>query len=193
MNVRGARVLLLVVGVAVVSLAAACTSSEKRADVPADGAAAMIKVYGPQLQALGWTVQRSEVQHNDVPGVAAPGKRHLAVYVRPVGKKTPAEYIDGLATVSRVFLPDVFSRWPGLESFDVCEEPSVEDDPADEPKPVTQILVTRKQAATVDWPNARPVDVVKAGTGHPNTIVLYASPELSSTREWSRAIAEAAS
>jgi hypothetical protein len=193
MKVRGAGAVLLVLGAL---LASACASSKKTASaqtIPADGAAAMTKVYGSRLQALGWTIQRSEVHHSDMPGVSAPGKHHLAVYVRPVGHKTPAQYIDGLATVSRVFLPDVFNRWPGLLSFDVCEEPAADVDPSDEPKPVTQILVTRQQAAAVDWAKATPVDVVAAGTKHPNTIVLYASPELTGTREWTRVLAATAS
>ncbi len=48
---------------------------------------------------------------------------HLAVYVEPDGAYSPTAYLAGTATVSRVFLPFVFDRWPGLRSFDVCQEP----------------------------------------------------------------------
>jgi hypothetical protein len=83
-----------------------------------------------------------------------------------------------------VLLPAVFARWPGLQSFDVCEEPAADVDPSDEPKPVTQILVTRPQALAVDWRQATTEDVLRRGLGHPNTITLYLSPELRQSPEY---------
>jgi hypothetical protein len=152
--------------------------------VPGDGLRPMEQVFGADLRALGWTVQRSEVQHRDLPGLTTKGKQHLALYLRPVGHKTAADYLDGLATATRVLVPAVFARWPGLQSFDVCEEPAADVDPSDEPKPVTQVLVTRSQALAVDWPRATTEEVVRRGLGHPNTITLYLSPELQQAPEF---------
>ena len=60
------------------------------------------------------------------------------------------QYVEGIAAASRVFLPNVFARWPGLESFDVCQEPPASADEPKDPPPVTQIEVTRAQAEAID-------------------------------------------
>ena len=52
-----------------------------------------------------------------------PRGTHLAIYVEPIGEYTPQDYVDGTVAVTRVFLPSVFTRWKGLRSFDVCQEP----------------------------------------------------------------------
>ena len=76
---------------------------------------------------------------------------HLAIYVEPTGEYTPQDYIDGAVDVSRVFLPTVFRRWKGLQSFDVCQEPHPEVDDSLSPSPETQIYATRAGNAAIDW------------------------------------------
>lgn len=160
--------------------------------LPPDGSRAIAALYDERLEALGWRVQRSGLEHRDEPKPALPGKRHLAVYLRPIGTPTAKDYLDGLATVAKVFLPDVFDDYPGLHSFDVCLEPTKEADPSDYPKALTQVLVTRPQLAQFDWRTADPADVVAGGiVRHPNTLVLLVAPELRNTSEWEQLMNEA--
>jgi hypothetical protein len=145
----------------------------------------MAKAYDAKLKPLGWRIQRSAMEHVDIdPAHPTKGKQHLAVYVRPLGTPTHADYVKGLTAVTKLFLPALFDTYAELASFDVCQEPTEAQDPADEPKPVTQIVVTRAHAHSVDWAAATPADVVAAGEGHPNTIGIYASQELRESPEW---------
>lgn len=162
--------------------------------LPPDGTEAIAALYDERLKPLGWRVQRSGLEHRDEPKPVLPGKRHLAVYLRPLGEPTAKDYLDGLATVSKVFLPHVFDDYPGLQSFDVCLEPTEEADPSAYPKALTQVLVTRPQLAELDWRNADPADVVAGGiVRHPNTLVLLVAPELRNTAEWEQLLNDARS
>src|SRR5262249_38723627 len=83
-----------------------------------------------------------------------PNGTHLAIYVEPTGAYAPQDYIDGTVDVSRVFLPYVFTRWRGLKSFDVCQEPRPAVDPRPVPAPETQVDATRAGSKLIDWSNA---------------------------------------
>ena len=92
---------------------------------------------------------------------------HLALYVEPVGARTNAEYVEGIGAVAAVF-GDVFDRWPGLTSYDVCQEPADDGEgDVDEPLPVTQIELTAEEAEVFDWAAARSADLVRASLASP--------------------------
>ena len=155
------------------------------------GTAAMADRYDEVLEPLGWRVQRSALVERAVKG-APKGRHHVALYLRPVGEPTPAAYVDGLASVTKVFVPAVFDDGE-VHSFDVCLEPTAAQDPSKEPRPLTQVLLSREQAASVDWVKADAAEVVAAGLlRHPNTLVLYVADSLKTTEEWKRVEAAAA-
>jgi hypothetical protein len=156
------------------------------ADLPPSGTSEMAKAYDAKLAPLGWRVQRSslEEQHFDTSTSIPPGRRHLAVYLRPIGEPTTQDYIDALARVTRVFVPSVFEDHAGLASFDVCLEPTEARDPSNYPKPLTQVLVVRRQAAQFDWASARAVDVVAGSKKQPPVFALHVDDLLRKTPEW---------
>jgi hypothetical protein len=121
----------------------------EHADLPPPGRAALVRIFGPLVEPLGLRVTRAALVDEDNNRSAA--GTHLAVYVEPLGAYSPAQYVDGLVTVSRVFLPSVFRRWSGLRSFDVCQEPHAADDAGAEPPPETQVFVRRRGVGAVDW------------------------------------------
>jgi hypothetical protein len=105
---------------------------------------------------------------------------HLALYVEPIGPRTVTQYIDGIRGVAVVFA-DIFERWPGLESYDVCQEPVGEDDPSGaEPLPVTQIELTKAEAAAIDWDTVSVIDLVRASLATPPGLTLRVSSALAS-------------
>ncbi|MDQ1445241.1 MAG: hypothetical protein QOI20_1705 [Acidimicrobiaceae bacterium] len=159
--------------------------------LPPDGTAAMAQAYDDALRPLGWRVQRSEVEHRDTPPDFPPGDRHLSLYLRPTGRPTPADYVAGLASVPKLFLPDLFTRYASLLSFDVCLEPTAADAPEDEPRPVAQVLVQRDEALAFDWQSATPAAIVRRGLGRPNAFALTVAAELRQTPAW-KAVSEAA-
>jgi hypothetical protein len=131
---------------------AVATESTDGADLPPAGRAALVKVFGPLVAPLGLRVTRAALV--DTKNRRSAAGTHLAVYVEPVGTYTPEQYIDGLVTVSRVFVPRVFRRWDGLRSFDVCQEPRPARDASAEPPPETQVFVRRRGVGALDWQHA---------------------------------------
>ena len=109
-------------------------------------------VFDPKLRPFGLRVTRAALvdamNHRDQHGT------HLAIYVEPTGSYTAQDYVDGTVDVTRVFLPYVFTRWKGLRSFDVCQEPSPAVDDRPEPAPETQVFASRVGSRAIDWSSA---------------------------------------
>jgi hypothetical protein len=103
---------------------------------------------------------------------------HLALYLEPAATRSVDQYVDGIAAAARVFLPSVFERWPGLESFDVCQEPGASAEEPKDPPAVTQIDVTRAQAAAVDWRTVGVRELVQAAEDDPPRLKLLVSDAL---------------
>jgi len=147
----------LAVGAMLVLLAlGACGGGDGDDDtgLPPRGKAAISAPFERELSDLGLRITRAALVDPDT-GLRGPGATHLAVYVEPTGSAySPDDFADGVVTVSRVFLPSAFERWPGLTSFDVCQEPLPGVDDSPEPAPKTQIAVSRAEADEFDWAGA---------------------------------------
>jgi hypothetical protein len=110
--------------------------------------------------------------------VSSPEGTHLALYVEPIADRTTEEFIDGIRDVAVIF-SDVFERWPGLESYDVCQEPTDPDGTQEaEPLPVTQIELTRAESEAIDWETVTVVDLVRGSRAEPPTLALRVGTEL---------------
>jgi hypothetical protein len=131
---------------------AVATEPTARADLPPADRASLVKIFRPLVAPLGLRVTRAALV--DTKNRRSATGTHLAVYVEPAGAYTPEQYIDGLVTVSRVFIPQVFRRWDGLRSFDVCQEPRPASDASAEPPPETQVFVRRRGVRALDWQHA---------------------------------------
>ena len=122
-------------------------------------------IYGAALAELGLRlIDRGGLIDRSGGGYEpSPTGTHLALYVEPIGdERSVDEYLDGIRNVGVVF-SDLFERWPGLVSYDVCQEPIEDDgDPATEPLPVTQIELTKEESAAIDW------DTVDGGRPRPS-------------------------
>jgi hypothetical protein len=128
---------------------ASAGAAPRNGSLPPSARKDLVAVFKKKVAPFGLRVTRAALvnpkQERDPKGT------HLAIYVEPTGEYTPQDYIDGTVDVSKVFLPYVFSRWRGLKSFDVCQEPrpTVDDRPA--PPPETQVYATRAGSKLVDW------------------------------------------
>jgi hypothetical protein len=127
--------------------AGASTSSSS--SLPPSARKELVSIFAKRVKRLGLRVTRAALvnpaQERDAKGT------HLAIYVEPTGDYTPQEYIDGTVDVSKVFLPYVFTRWKGLKSFDVCQEPRPAVDDRPTPAPETQVYATRAGSKLVHW------------------------------------------
>ena len=110
----------------------------------------MARIFDPALAPLGLHLVRAALESADGSRVDPHGS-HLAIYVQPTGTYTATQYRQNFGPVAAVFLPRVFDRWPGVATFDVCQEPLASLDSRPEPPPVTQLLVSRHVAKQFNW------------------------------------------
>lgn len=160
--------------------------SSRSADLPPSSTAGMAAAWNARLAPLGWEVQRSSLEEQllDPNRPIPPGHRHLALYLRPTGEPTPQDYIDSLATVTKLFVPALFEAHARLASFDVCLEVAEAVDRSDYPEALTQVVVSRAQAGARSWADLTPADVVAGAERQPNALGLYASDKLQRSPEW---------
>jgi hypothetical protein len=77
---------------------------------------------------------------------------HYALYVEPIlDSYTIDDFAVNLVALTKATAPVLFDRYPGLESYDICQEPRSIDDNALYPPPVTQIELDRGQVESIDW------------------------------------------
>jgi hypothetical protein len=137
------------------------TAAAASQDLPPAKKAALAKLFGDALEPFGLRVSRGLLQ-NDSTYKPDPNGTHLALYVTPTSSSYgTADFVENFAEITRVFVPMVFKRWKGLQSFDICQEPF--DDPRDDPPPVTQIFVSRDALDRVgNWKRATLIELLAA-------------------------------
>ena len=128
------------------------------------------------LRPLGLHVSRASLEQPPR-YTPSPTGRHLAVYAVPLGPYTATDYTANITRVARAFLPQVFQRWSGLVSFDVCQEPLPSVDPDPEAPSVTKLVVTRRGASGIDWAHVTVAELqrgsrTRSGRANPN-LYLY--------------------
>lgn len=129
--------------------------------LPPNEADTFAALYEEDLRPLGVRLTRSGlVDRTDGKFEYTPEGTHLAIYVEPVGSATTADYVNRIVSVTRVFASTIFDRWPGLETFDVCQEPPPGVDDAPEPTPFTQVDMHRDAAAKITWETATLTDLL---------------------------------
>lgn len=155
------------------------TGADPDGALPPASADDLEPIYGEQLAELGLQLTGRGGLIDRTGGGYEPSAEgtHLALYVEPIGERSVPQYIDGIRSVAAVF-GDVFDRWPGLASYDVCQEPEGESIGGDEPLPVTQIELTRAEAAAFDWDTVSVVDLVRAAAAQPPGLALRVSSSL---------------
>jgi hypothetical protein len=151
-RLRAVALISIAAAVTLPSAVASAATRDSRGRLPPSSRKELVKLFGPKLEPLGLHITRAALVDTDNRRSAS--GTHLAIYVEPDGAYSPTQYLGGTATVSRVFLPSVFDRWPGLQSFDVCQEPLPATDSSPEPPPETQVFVLRGGAAAFDWKHA---------------------------------------
>jgi hypothetical protein len=137
-------------------------------------------IYGDALAAIGMklTDRGGLIDRSGGGYVASPTGQHLAMYVEPIGDRTMQEYLDGILDVAVIF-SDLYDRWPGLQTYDVCQEPPDPDGNQDpEPLPVTQIELSRAQSDAIDWDHATVQSLIEGSQADPPALVLRVSSEM---------------
>ena len=173
--------------------ATAPASSDPASELPPNDVDELKAIFDPELEPLGLRLTRGTLREPSSGGgyeISSEGT-HLALYVEPTGPYSTRQYLDGVITVTQMFAPEIFDRWSGLESFDICQEPHAKVDPSAEPQPVTAIDMTEEQAREIDWETVSLVDLLARSLRQPPEIGLAVSPEMRESPRYERAIRKA--
>lgn len=174
-------------------LLAACSPGGERSghrEPPPGSKAAIEKEFSPAVERLGLRITRAGLARQLGSRDYDPAGRHLAVYVEAVGHVGADVYVANLVPVAQAFLPEVFARFPQIESFDVCQEPPPGVDDRAEPKTWTQVLVTRQQVSAVDYDRLDLGGLIGAAYLPPPRLVLAVVPEVAKSPLWVRAVSQ---
>jgi len=164
------------------------TAVEPTAPLPPPTFEELKPLLDPLVAPLGMAVTRASLIELENFTVTADGT-HLAVYVVADRERDPDEFARALASVAAVFLPEVFQRWPGLESFDVCQEPFGWDEESTAPS-ITILDISRSAVGAIDWTDAELSDLIAAGATD-DGLTIFADAEVRSTETWDQAITDA--
>ena len=122
------------------------------------------------------------------------------MYVEPTaqGQVSRAIYIRNIIRFARLFLPSIYKRWPGLKSFDICQEPEQVLNRVPRRSRSLSSLASRQAAASVDWKthdarHAAPARVAGAAgkKGAKHDLSLYVSPRTLVEPSYQAAVAAA--
>lgn len=140
--------------------------------LPPDTVVGVDAVYGPSLATLGVRLTRAGLYQTSGGGYdrSAQGT-HLALYAEPLHAIAADDYTRLTWETSALLTPDVFARWSGLRSYDVCLEPVPGVGDAAEPPAVTQVVVERDAAPGVDWRGGSLTDLLAASRRGPGITV----------------------
>lgn len=194
-------VVAVILTVVVATIGSACSDDSGSVSDPVDDAAPLppndfeqlAELFDPELRPLGLRLTRGALVDTDDGYEVSDTGRHLAVYVEPTGEYTTADFVDGIVPSAQVFLPEVFERWPRLETFDVCQEPLPADDDREEPPPVTQLYLSRSDSERFDWKTVTLPELIAAAEGAGPEFRLYAAPTVRSDPAYAEATLQAQS
>jgi hypothetical protein len=145
---------------AVVSTAPPSSGAETTASTltePPENFADLDALFGPALEDVGLDLTRAAVVELE----AGP---HIALYGVPAADAdAPADYLDRLLPSAVAAGELALDRFPGVISFDLCQEPTGMS--SEGPPPVTVVFLTRDQWESVpDWDDAELADLLEAAT-----------------------------
>ena len=171
----------------------AATTTLAKGSLPPPDASDLEPIYGDALAELGLelTDRGGLIDRSGGGYYPSDTGTHLALYVEPIDDRTAPQYIEGIRSVAVVF-SDVFDRWPGLATYDVCQEPvGAEATPGDEPLPVTQIELTKAQSDAIDWDTVTVVELVGGSLAEPPRLALRVSSSLAEDPAYQAIVDEA--
>ena len=153
-------------------------------DLPPVELDALAAIFDPIVEPYGYRVGRAALIDRATYR-ETPDGNHLALYLTPLVAKTPDDYVADFMPLARAFMPAVFDAWPGLMSFDVCQEP-YDWEGSTSPPGLTILDVYREAAAEIDWEGVDLAGLLAAERGLEG-LDIHAQQEIRTTAAWSTA------
>jgi hypothetical protein len=157
------------------------TTTAEAEFLPGHTTEAVVALFSDVVEPLGFRVTRGSLV--DLTAYrSSPEGRHLAVYVAPLEEFNPGEHAEAFMPLVRLFVPMVFERWAGLESFDICQEPHSWPG-GGTPPAVTLFDIDRATADGIDWETVTLGDLIDLADGHDHLRVT-ADAEVATSDPW---------
>jgi hypothetical protein len=127
--------------------------AEPGRDLPPGDVPSLRAAIQPIVEPLGLRFTRGALIDDTEGYVESDTGTHLALYVEPIDDDEYGNdrYLENLYQLTADITPFVFESWPGLQSYDICQEPHQSDDPAYAPFPLTQVELSREAAESYDF------------------------------------------
>lgn len=146
--------------------------------------ASLAAIFDPLVEPLGYRVGRAALIDRATYR-ETPDGNHLALYLTPLVAKTAEDYVADFVPMAKAFVPGVFDAWPGLVSFDVCQEP-FEWEGSTAPPGLTIFDIHRDAAGQIDWESADLATLIAADAVL-DGLDIHAQEQIRETATWSAA------
>lgn len=162
------------------------TTTTAPIDLPANDEDALIELFDPFFEPIGQRVTRIGLYDLSTGFDLSDTGDHVAIYVEPIddAEWDTARYVESVAAGMAACTPFIFDTWAGVNSMDLCQEPSNEEFPEPEPPVVTQIQLSRTDSASIDWENVRLADLFAARLRSPQTVRVAADDDIAADPAW---------
>lgn len=152
------------------------TTQLPAAALPPDNVAALAPIIDPVVRPLDLRVTRV-VLVNPKTADAGPTAPRLELYVAPITPFSDDRYIGAILPLARALTPFVLQRWPGLSSFEVCQEALGVEGSAS-PETQTVFDVSRDYGLATEWSRVELSTLVADYRGGRAEIRLAVTPRL---------------
>jgi hypothetical protein len=154
------------------------TTLAAAAGLPPPTIDALRPLIEPLVTPLGLRLTRASLVERAT-GRPGPEARHLALYVEPTTDWTTQRFVDTIVPLAAAVTPFVFQRWPGLDTYDICQEPPPGVDDRPEPAVVTQFETDRAYATATDWARVDLGTIVRDSMATPSVgVSLFSNRDL---------------
>lgn len=162
------------------------TTTSTPADLPENDERALIELFDPMFEPIGQRVTRIGLYDLSEGFDLSDTGDHVAIYVEPIddAEWDTARYVSAIAPGVAACSPFIFETWAGVNTMDVCQEPSNEEFPEPEPPIVTQVQLSRADSAFIDWDDVELADLIAARLRSPQTARVAANDDVEADPTW---------
>ena len=141
-------------------------------------------IFDPIIEPFGYRVGRAALIDRATYRETSDGT-HLALYLTPFVDKSAEDFVADFMPLATAFVPTVFDAWPGLVSFDVCQEPYAWEG-STAPPGLTIFDIDRDAADQIDWESVDLAGLIAADAAL-DGLDIHAQREIRETDAWSAA------
>jgi hypothetical protein len=168
------------------------TGTADPSELPPSDLGSLQAIFDPLVEPMGLRLTRGALVDRTDGYEISPTGTHLALYVEPLDDAayTIDDYVANIYDLTALVTPIVFDDYPGVLTYDICQEPYEADDDRYEPFPVTQIELTRQNAEDYDFATGDLASLLAFLDANEGT-KLVTNPDIREDPTYQDAVAEA--